>query len=56
MIHAVKYLKGETLETELEKDGWVLVNFDGLRSVGQKARKDVLKINIFPVGSGNKRG
>ena len=50
---AVKYLKGETLETELEKDGWVLVNF---RSVGQKARKDVLKINIFPVGSGNKRG
>ena len=45
---AVKYLKGETLETELEKDGWVLVNFDGLSLGWAKSQKGRLKNKYLP--------
>ncbi|MCD8036503.1 MAG: RsmB/NOP family class I SAM-dependent RNA methyltransferase [Clostridiales bacterium] len=40
---AVKYLKGETLETELDKDGWVLVTFDGLPLGWAKSQRGRLK-------------
>lgn len=40
---AVKYLKGETLETKLDEDGWVLVTFDGLTLGWAKSQKGRLK-------------
>ena len=45
---AVKYLKGETLETELKEDGWVLVSFDGLALGWAKSQKGRLKNKYLP--------
>lgn len=45
---AVKYLKGETLETELKEDGWVLVTFDGLALGWAKSQKGRLKNKYLP--------
>ena len=40
---AVKYLKGETLETSLNDNGWVLITFDGLTLGWAKSQKGRLK-------------
>lgn len=45
---AVKYLKGETLETDLKEDGWVLVTFDGLTLGWAKSQKGRLKNKYLP--------
>lgn len=45
---AVKYLKGETLETSLKEDGWVLVTFDGLTLGWAKSQKGRLKNKYLP--------
>lgn len=45
---AVKYLKGETLETKLDEDGWVLVTFDGLTLGWAKSQKGRLKNKYLP--------
>jgi len=45
---AVKYLKGETLETNLDEDGWVLVTFDGLTLGWAKSQKGRLKNKYLP--------
>ena len=45
---AVKYLKGETLQTNLKKDGWVLVTFDGLTLGWAKSQKGRLKNKYLP--------
>ncbi len=45
---AVKYLKGETLETELTEDGWALVTFDGLALGWAKSQKGRLKNKYLP--------
>ncbi|MEA4972971.1 MAG: RsmB/NOP family class I SAM-dependent RNA methyltransferase [Candidatus Metalachnospira sp.] len=45
---AVKYLKGETLETNLDEDGWVLVTFDGLTLGWAKSQNGRLKNKYFP--------
>lgn len=45
---AVKYLKGETLETTLEEDGWVLVMFDGLTLGWAKSQRGRLKNKYLP--------
>ena len=45
---AVKYLKGETLQTNLKKDGWVLVTFDGLTLGWAKSKKGRLKNKYLP--------
>ncbi len=45
---AVKYLKGETLETSLNSDGWVLVIFDGLPLGWAKSQRGRLKNKYLP--------
>ena len=45
---AIKYLKGETLETDLKEDGWVLVTFDGLTLGWAKSQKGRLKNKYLP--------
>lgn len=45
---AVRYLKGESLETSLEEDGWVLVTFDGLTLGWAKSQKGRLKNKYLP--------
>ncbi len=45
---AIKYLKGETLETELTEDGWALVTFDGLALGWAKSQKGRLKNKYLP--------
>lgn len=45
---AVKYLKGETLETSLDEDGWTLVTFDGLTLGWAKSQRGRLKNKYLP--------
>lgn len=45
---AVKYLKGESLESGLEEDGWALVTFDGLTLGWAKSQKGRLKNKYLP--------
>ncbi|GFI62492.1 ribosomal RNA small subunit methyltransferase F [Clostridiales bacterium] len=45
---AVKYLKGETLETALQSDGWVLIAFDGLSLGWAKSQSRRLKNKYLP--------